>query len=622
MPGRARSGGSSREFHAFLRRDWGRWLADLPEVATGVGERAYDDRWTDDSAAGIEARRRHLEETWEELRHFSARSLDPADRLNFELYREQVGTAREGLRWGQDPVPFRLGFPRNLRMPMSQVDGVHLSAPDTLLMQPRASVEDYRVLLRRFGRLPAALDEQIPLLESGLRTGWTPPRITLRDLPRQVAELMPADPTKSAAFQALVDFPASVPEAERPALVEEGRRIYERELVPALGRLHRFLEETYVPACRTEIGASSLPDGEAWYRYLVAWETTTRLSPREVHEIGQREVARLRTEMDRVRTEAGFAGSLEEFKTMLRHDPKFVHPSTEALLAGYRSLAKTIDPQLANQFGKLPRLPYGILPVPDYRAAASPAAYYYSGATATGRAGYFFVNTYDLPARPTWEMEALTLHEAVPGHHLQLALMEELEKLPDFRRFTGYTAFVEGWGLYAEGLGRDLGLYRDPYARFGQLSMDAWRSARLVVDTGMHALGWSREKAIDFLREASGKSDTDIIAEVDRYIVWPAQALAYKVGQLKLAQARERARARLGDRFDIRAFHDFVLSEGGLPLDQLEARLDAWLRAQAPVRAPRAKHRATGNVARRAERGRTTRRPPRTRTARRARRSR
>ncbi len=585
MPARARSQGSSRQFRAFLRRDWDRWLSELPEFATAIGDRRFDDRWTDDSPAGIEVRRRHLDATWTELRNFTAGSLEPADRLNLELYREQVASAREGLRWGQDAVPFRNGFPRNLRMPMSQVDGIHLGAPDTLLMQPRATAEDYRVLLRRLARLPAAFDQQIPLLESGLRAGWTPPRITVRELAHQVAELAPEDPTRSAAFRALVEFPPSVPEEERPALVEEGRRIYGRDLVPALERLRRFLEETYVPGCREDVGASRLPDGEAWYRYLVAWETTTRLSPREVHDIGQGEVKRLRAEMEKVRADAGFSGSLEEFKAMLRRDPKFFHPSTEALLTAYRSLAKRIDPELAGQFGKLPRLPYGIVPVPEYRAPASPAAYYYSGASTTGRAGYFFVNTFDLPARPTWEMEALTLHEAVPGHHLQLALMEELEGLPEFRRFTGYTAFIEGWGLYAETLGADLGLYQDPFSRFGQLSMDAWRSARLVVDTGMHALGWSREQAIDYLREATGKSDTDIVAEVDRYLVWPGQALAYKIGQLKLRDARERARARLGGRFDVRAFHDFALSEGALPLDRFADRVDAWLRAQLPARA-------------------------------------
>lgn len=571
------SSDAASEFREYLRRDWDRWLSEVPELATGVGRREFDDRWTDDTPAGVQARRDHLERSFQELSRFSGASLPKGDRLNFELYEELLSTAREGLGFGHDPTPFRQGSPRFLRMPLNQVDGLHIYAPDYLMMQPRSTSADYEVVLRRFARLGDAFDQQVELLRQGLKAGWSPPKVPLRGVPQQLIDLMPRDAEKSSLFQPFAEFPSSVPERERPALVEAARKTYHDRLVPAVERLHRFVEETYLPQCRTDVGASTLPGGAEWYRFLVQWQTTTRQTPQEIHEVGLAEVGRLKVEMEKVRAQAGFAGTLAEFKTFLRHDPKFVHPTTAAMISAYRSLAKAIDPELARQFGTLPRLPYGVLPIPEYRAPSSPAAYYYAGAPETGRPGYFYVNTYDLPARPTWEMEALTLHEAVPGHHLQLALMGEHDDLPEFRRHTGYTAFIEGWGLYAEGLGSDLGLYQDPYSRFGELSMDAFRSARLVVDTGLHALGWSREQAIDFMRDATGKSETDIVAEIDRYIVWPGQALAYKIGQLKLREARRTAAERLGSKFDVRRFHDFLLAEGGLPFEQLDRELSSWL---------------------------------------------
>jgi uncharacterized protein (DUF885 family) len=565
------------EFRSYLTRDWDRWLSELPEFATTVGRTEHDDRWSDDSPEGVDARRRHLEESYQELLRFQDGALPPSDRLNYALYRELLETAREGLEFGLDPVPFRLGFPRHLWMPFNQVDGLHIYAPDILSMQPHERVADYRPLLTRLGRLAPALDQQVELARRGLKDGRTPPQEPLRSVPAQLEALAPIDPAQSALLRPFVEWPASVPEDARPALREEAERIYRKQIRPTLERFRKFVVETYLPACRSTVGARDAPNGAAWYRYLVRWETTTGLSPEEIHETGRREVERLRGVMDRIRTQVGHTGSLADFKGSLRSNPQFTPASVESMIAAYRGLAKRIDPMLAHQFGRLPRLPYGVEPIPEYRAPASPTAYYIGGALATGRAGYFYVNTHDLAARPTWEMEPLTLHEAVPGHHLQIALMEELDDLPEFRRHTGYTAFVEGWGLYAESLGADLGLYTDPYARFGQASMDAWRAARLVVDTGMHALGWSRQQAIDYLLEATGKSRPDIVAEVDRYIVWPGQALAYKIGQLRIREARQRAEKALGDRFDVRAFHDTVLGEGGLPLDQLDRRVDAWI---------------------------------------------
>jgi uncharacterized protein (DUF885 family) len=328
-------------------------------------------------------------------------------------------------------------------------------------------------------------------------------------------------------------------------------------------------------------GVATIPDGAALYDYLVAWETTTELSPQQIHEIGRGEVRRLRTAMEGLMKKTGFSGTFPEFLDFLRSDERFFFGSAEALVDGYRVIAKKTDPGLARLFGRLPRLPYGVLPVPEFRARSSPTAYYMPGAPATGRAGTFYANTYDLRSRLRWEMEALCLHEAVPGHHLQIALAQEIEDLPDFRRFTGPTAFVEGWGLYAESLGDELGAYRDPYSKMGEYVYDMWRSIRLVVDTGIHALGWSREDAIRFFRENSGKSEIDIAVEVDRYIVWPGQALAYKIGQLKYRELRTLAEKTLGDRFDPRAFHDRILEEGALPLGMVDARVREWIQSQA-----------------------------------------
>jgi uncharacterized protein (DUF885 family) len=382
---------------------------------------------------------------------------------------------------------------------------------------------------------------------------------------------------QSPVLKPFAEFPPTVSAPDRERLTSRAAQIYLAKVAPSLSTLKEYLETVYLPECRTTVGASALPHGAEYYAFLVRWQTTTDLTPQQVHEIGLGEVRRLRAEMDGIIRTTGFSGTFAEFHTFLRTDPKFFYASPEELLDGYRVIAKKIDPALGRLFGKLPRLPYGVLPVPDYRAPASPAAYYFSGAPATGRPGYFYANTYKVGVRPKWEMEALTLHEAVPGHHLQLSLAQEPEDLPEYRRHTGFTAFVEGWGLYAESLGEELGFYRDPYSRFGQLTYDMWRSIRLVVDTGMHALGWSRDQAIQFFRENSGKSDQDIQVEVDRYIVWPAQALAYKIGQLKIRELRTLAERSLGVRFDVRAFHDSVLEQGALPLGELERRIRAWI---------------------------------------------
>ncbi|HYD83162.1 MAG TPA: DUF885 domain-containing protein, partial [Opitutus sp.] len=341
------------------------------------------------------------------------------------------------------------------------------------------------------------------------------------------------------------------------------------------------LVEHYIPAARETTAAVDLPDGEAWYRHQIKVMTSTELDARQIHEIGLAEVARIRAEMERVKTESGFEGTLEAFFVHLRTAPEFYFTDAEELVRAYRDIAKRADPLLIKFFKTLPRTPYGVLPVPSYAEQSQTTAYYYPGSPEAGRPGYFFANTYALHTRPKWEMEALTLHEAVPGHHLQIALAQELPNVPEFRKWGGYTAFVEGWGLYAEHLGEEMGFYADPYSKFGQLTYEMWRAVRLVVDTGLHALGWTREEAIEYFAKNASKSEHDIVVEIDRYLVWPGQALAYKLGELKIKELRARATKELGAKFDVREFHDEVLRHGAVPLSVLEDNIDAWVAAQA-----------------------------------------
>src|SRR5947209_1605452 len=408
----------------------------------------------------------------------------------------------------------------------------------------------------------------------------TPPRITLRDVPQQITELIPDNALASPLLRPFTEFPAAIPSAERARLAAAAVAAYTQGVAPAYRKLRDYLAGTYIPRARESVAMSALPDGAAWYELRVRQFTTTALTPQQIHELGLAEVRRIRAAMDSVIASTGFTGTRAEFAQFLRTDARFFYADSASLVQGYRDIAKRIDPGLIRLFGRLPRLPYGVTTIPSYTARSQTTAYYQPGSPDAGRPGWFYVNTYDLKSRPKWEMEALTLHESVPGHHLQIALSQEMTGVPEFRRYGGYTAFVEGWGLYAEGLGPELGLYEDPYSKFGQLTYEMWRAVRLVIDTGIHALGWSRERAIQFFKDNAPKADQDITVEVDRYLVWPGQALAYKIGQLKLRELRDSAALALGSGFDVRAFHDEVLRNGALPLDLLERDVRDWMAAR------------------------------------------
>jgi uncharacterized protein (DUF885 family) len=566
-----------RAFRAFLDDDWKKWMVEYPEMATGTGFPGQNRRWSDDSPQGVAARIQHLHESAARLRSISRDALPAVERLNYDLYADLLNTAEEGLHYGDDPLPFRQVVPQNLWMPVTQMGGVQQGAADTLTKMPRRSVADYQDILARLEALPKNVEEQQALLQDGLKRGYTPPKLMLRDIPKQFADLVPSDPMASALLEPFTEFPGDISEEQRKALTHRAREIYQQRVAPSFNKLREYLVSTYLPACRDSIAATALPNGAAAYAFHVRWQTTTSLTPKEIHEIGLAEVKRIRAEMDKVIAQANFKGSFHDFTEFLRTDPRFFYDKPEDLVNGYRIVAKRIDPELAHLFGKLPRLPYGVTPIPDFKAPSQTTAYYQPGAPSVGRPGYYFVNTYNLHARPKWEMEALSLHESVPGHHLQLSLAQELEGQPEFRRHVGYSAFVEGWALYCESLGEEMGLYKDPYSKFGQLSYEMWRAVRLVVDTGMHSQGWTRDQAIQFFKENTGKTDQDITVEVDRYIVWPGQALAYKLGQLQIRELRAKTEKQQGDKFNVRAFHDTILENGAIPLNVLTAKVNDWL---------------------------------------------
>jgi uncharacterized protein (DUF885 family) len=568
---------STQKFRSYLEEDWKRWMVEYPELATAAGFPGQNRRWSDDSPAGIEARKKHLHDGAAALKAFSQDSLPGAEQLNFDLYSDLLNTAEEGLQYGDDPLPFRNVVPHNNWMPISQMGGVQQGAAETISSMPNRSVADYEDILARLEALPAYVEQQQALLQEGLKRGYTPPKLMLRDVPKQIADLIPADPLASALLEPFKIFPVEIPEHERTRLTNRAKEIYSARLVPAFQKLHDYIVSSYLPACRESIAATALPKGAEAYAFHVRWQTTTNLTPQQIHEIGLSEVKRIRAEMDKVIASTNFKGSFHEFTEFLRNDPRFYFDKPDDLVNGYRIIAKKIDPELAHLFGKLPRLPYGVTPIPDFKAPSQTTAYYQAGAPSVGRPGYYFVNTYNLHARPKWEMEALSLHESVPGHHLQISLAQEMENQPEFRKHVGYSAFVEGWALYCESLGEELGMYKDPYSKFGQLSYEMWRAVRLVVDTGMHAQGWTREQAIQFFKDNTGKTDQDITVEVDRYIVWPGQALAYKLGQLKIRELRTQAEKRQGTKFNVRAFHDAVLENGALPLNVLSAHIQNWM---------------------------------------------
>jgi uncharacterized protein (DUF885 family) len=575
-PAAAKSAAAAKDLAKLFDDEWEWALREFPERATTLGDPRYNDRLTDVSFEAIDRRKAHSKETLARLKKIGRESLSEEDRLSYDLFARELETSIEGDR-----------FPTEL-MPINQQDGIHQSFAILSSLTRFANAKDYRDYLARLSAFPKQVDQTIALLDRGKQKGWVLPAVPLRGIPDAIRAQIFPDPEKSPHWKPFTRFPEDVSEPDREALRIEGRRRIANDVFPAYLKLYTYFTRDYLPAARKEVGAWALPDGEAYYAHAIRLHTTTDKTAKEIHETGLAEVARIRKQMEEIIRKVKFKGSFDAFLKFLRTDPRFYYRTPTDLLVGYRDICKRIDPELIRLFGTLPRTPYGVIPTPDFEAPTSTTAYYRPGSAEAERPGYFVANTYRLETRPKYEMEALTIHEAVPGHHLQISLAQELTGLPQFRRHGGPTAFTEGWGLYSESLGDEMGFYTDPYSKFGQLTYEMWRATRLVVDTGMHAFKWDRQRAIDYMKANTAKTEHDITVEVDRYIVWPGQALAYKMGELKLKELKARAKRELGDRFDIRKFHDAVLLSGALPLDVLETRIDAWIaREKAPPAPPK-----------------------------------
>jgi uncharacterized protein (DUF885 family) len=549
----------TRALHALFDRNWEDISQRFPEGST------YNDRLSDESAEAIAAYDAQVRRWLGDAKAIRRERLDPTDRVSLDLF---IGNMERSVALQ--------AFPGYRSLKLGALGGVQSDFAELMQVVPMRNREQAQQLLRRMAAYPKLMDQEIAILQRGMALGWVSSRDVLDRVLAQIDEQLAVDVQAGPYFAPFKRLGSDISSAERAALQTAGQEAVERYVLPSLRKLRAFVAGEYIRQAPANGALSNYPDGAHVYDIVVRNQTTTNLSAAEIHAIGQRELARLRAEMEAVMRETKFDGDFAQFIRYLNTDPKFFYASPEALLAGYRDIAKRIDAELPRLFAELPRAPYGVRSMPAFQGPD--AAEYYDGPALDGtRAGYFNANTLGWRTRPNWRMATLTAHEAVPGHHLQIARAVELHGLPRFRRNEGYTAFVEGWAVYAETLGRDVGLYSDPYSLFGHLQWQAFRAARLVVDTGIHSLGWSRQQAIDFMVERTGMDRSFVTSEVDRYTSTPGQALGYMIGALKIRELRDRAKARLGDRFDIRRFHNAVIDQGALPLDTLEKVIDEWI---------------------------------------------
>ncbi len=558
----------SEELALLIADQWEAWMRSDPLFATSCGDQRFNDRLPDAGEEHYSSWRTQLDGFRQRLQKIERPTLPASDRLNADIFARMLDFEIAALDL------------HGYRLPLSRSGGFHIYLPDVYLYSPFGTLRDYENYISRLEGLRRYFDESIGLLRLGLRSGYLPPRVTLEGVDEALRAHIVDDPTRSVFFKPFEQFPASISEPDRQRLAAAAEDAIRRSVVPAYRLLLQFLQEEYLPGSRTGIAAAELPDGRAFYQERIHYFTTLELSPASIHATGQGEVQRIRAEMETVIRKTGFQGGFRPFIEFLRSDPRFYVTTPQALLEKTALVLKRMDGELPRLFKTLPRLPYGIREIPAFSAPGNTAAYYQPGSGDGSVAGNYYVNTYDLASRPLYEIEALSFHEAVPGHHLQIALQQELHDLPNFRRFAGFTSFVEGWALYSERLGLEVGFYQDPYSDFGRLSYEMWRACRLVVDTGMHALGWTRQQAIDFMADNTSSTLLNITNEVDRYIAWPGQALAYKLGELKISALRAFAENELGAKFNLREFHDVLLTAGALPLDILETRIREWVAEQ------------------------------------------
>ncbi|MCH2189842.1 MAG: DUF885 domain-containing protein [Gammaproteobacteria bacterium] len=551
-------------FQSILDEHWSKTLAENPTLATSLGVRDYDSFLSDPSLEAYDLSVATNAELLKRLNQISPASLSSSSQLNHSLLKldleNEIEAAKHGGRY----------------MIMTNRGGPHLSLTSMVGRLPFFTIADYQSYATRLEAIPSYLESATARLQSGLDAGWVQPCEPMRGYEKSIETHIVEDAQSSVFMQPFAHKPAVVKQQDFDRIKTLASATVIENVIPALVKFREFYVNNYAPNCNTKVGTNTLPGGEDYYQHRVKFFTTTNLTAEQVHNIGLSEVARIRDEMDEVIKDANFEGDFKAWLEYLKTNPEFYPKTAEERMQVAATISKKMDGELPKLFGKLPRMPYGLKEIPLDIAEKTTTAYYQRPAGDGSRAGFYFVNTTLLDTRPLYQLEALSLHEAVPGHHLQIALAQELD-LPNFRKYGGQTVFVEGWALYSERLGLEVGFYQTPYTNFGRLSYEMWRACRLVVDTGLHSKGWSRQQAIDYMAENSGLSMNNVVSEVDRYITWPGQALAYKIGELKIRELRAKAEAELGESFDIREFHDKVLENGALPLSVLERIVNSWI---------------------------------------------
>lgn len=556
------------KFQDLLDIDWNQSMKEYPEFASDLGDVKAAGLWNDDSLESIANRDARLKCAEQALKKVKRTQLSKFNQINYDLFAKRIALGLEAIQFN------------NHLMPLNQLGGIHTDLIDTLTSMPKQNVADVENILKRLSTADQKVKQHVILLKAGLDKKMTPPQVVLSKVVSQFDSILTKSVDDSALFAPFKNL-SKIPQNQIAEYQKQAREIIKSKLYPELENLRTFLKETYIPNSRTDsVSVQSLPLGDQWYKWAIQYHTTTDMTADQIHQIGLSEVKRITAEMTEIKEKVGFKGSLAQFNKYLLTDSKFFFKDPQELIIAYRNISKLADASMPQLFETLPRLTYGVREMPAFKAPTSPTAYYYPGSPELGRAGFFEANTHDLKARPKWGMEALTLHEAVPGHHMQISIAQELKDMPKFRKYSGYTAFGEGWGLYAENLGEEMGFYTDPYSKYGQLSFEMWRAIRLVVDTGLHSKNWTRDQAIDYFTNNMAKSKIEVEVEVDRYIVWPGQALAYKVGQLKFLELRKVAEDKLKEKFNVRKFHDVVLGQGAIPMDLLEKEVNQWIHSE------------------------------------------
>ena len=543
---------------------WEDKLKHDPEFASTLGDKRYNDQISDYSVKEVNDALAREQNFLMRLAAIDSAGLSDEEKTSRDLLLRDLAQDQEAADF------------KEWEMPLDQMGGIHTTYPQLVAQLSFTSVKDYDDWIARLHAIPRAFDQVSANMSIGMDDRRLPPRYLIQKALEQVKSLANQKPEDSPLALPLKNFPAAIPAAERERIKAEMLDAIAKEVLPAYLRFARFLEVSYIPACREQPGVSALPDGAKYYGFLIRRATTTDLSASQIHQIGLDEVKRDEAEMLAIAQKLGFA-DLKSFRASLKANPRLKGATAEALLDAYRGYLKPMQAKLPSLFGRLPKAPFEVVAIPDYMEKTAPPAYYYASAPDGSRPGRLRINTYNAAERNLYAVEAIAYHEGIPGHHLQISIAHELNGLPEFRKFGGYTAYIEGWALYSERQGKEVGFYQDPYSDYGRLEADIWRAIRLVVDTGVHSQHWTREQMVEYFHDHSAIDEPAVQSEVDRYIGWPGQALAYKVGQMKILELRERAKKALGQQFELKAFHDQVLDAGALPLDVLSDRIDGWI---------------------------------------------